>query len=72
MPNVTISEELYNKLREAVRKGACCRVDNYVQRALEASLKKRSLIFRSSRKNSSIACSSHFSALNSILKLTKA
>jgi len=40
VPNVTISEELYNKMEEAVEKGACCSVDHYVQRSLEASLKK--------------------------------
>jgi len=41
MPAVTISDELYKKVQDAVKKGACCSVNHYVERTLEASLKKK-------------------------------
>jgi hypothetical protein len=38
VPSVTISEDLKNKIEKAVKNGACCSVDHYVERTLKASL----------------------------------
>ncbi|MGD9131302.1 MAG: hypothetical protein PVH73_06990 [Candidatus Bathyarchaeota archaeon] len=41
MPSVTVSDDLYEKIKQAVKEGACCSVNHYVKRTLTASLKKK-------------------------------
>ena len=39
MANVTIPDELKTKIQKAVKNGACCSVDHWVERTLNAALK---------------------------------
>jgi hypothetical protein len=41
LPSVTISDELHQEIKNAVKEGACCSVNHYVERTLKASLKKK-------------------------------
>lgn len=41
VPTVKVSEELHKKIEDAVKKGACCSVDHYVERTLKAALEKK-------------------------------
>ena len=39
MATVNISDELKGKIEEAVKNGACCSVNHWVERTLKAALK---------------------------------
>jgi len=41
LPSVTISDDLHQKIKEAVKEGACCSVNHYVERTLNNSLGKK-------------------------------
>jgi len=41
LASITISDELHQKIEKAVKEGACCSVNHYVERTLNASLKKK-------------------------------
>jgi len=41
LASVTISDDLHQKIKQAVKEGACCSVSHYVERTLKASLKKK-------------------------------
>jgi len=38
LPSITISDEMHQKIKKAVKEDACCSVDHYVERTLNASL----------------------------------
>jgi hypothetical protein len=38
LAKITISDDLHQKIKKAVEKGACCSVDHYVERTLNKSL----------------------------------
>jgi len=39
MASINISDDLKEKIEEAVKKGACCSVNHWVERTLKAALK---------------------------------
>lgn len=39
MATVNVSDELKSKIQKAVKNGACCSVDHWVERTLNAALK---------------------------------
>jgi len=40
MANITISDELMSEIEKAVKNGACCSANHYIETTLKASLKK--------------------------------
>lgn len=38
LAKINISDDLHQKIKKAVEKGACCSVDHYVERTLNKSL----------------------------------